>query len=568
MAGKREITNETSEEIMKIKGRKRAYFFKFCIVTVMLIAAFCIFKLAPNYKRNYVIDKTNLVINNNNVTAKMKKDLYIDKNKIVYMSKQDIDNYFDGNIYYDEKYNQIITTHETKIATMVVGENKITVNGVEANTAATILKIDDTYYLPFSELASVYDAEYKYSEDTNTYTIVTLDRKLVKAEATKKLSVKYLPNTFSSTMDKVGKLEELTYISDEGDWAKVRTERGRMGYVKKDKLTNIVTEREQKESIKTGLNEKVNLVWEYYYSQAPDRTGTKINGLNVVSPSFFDLERLGKGKIIDKADKNYINWAKANGYKVWPMVSNNGMIETVSEILNDYKLRQETIDRIIELAVKYDLDGINLDFENMYKKDKDLYSRFVIELEPRLREHGMVLSVDVTAPDGSETWSECFDRNLIGEVADYIVFMAYDQNGTSSPKAGTVSGYDWIERSVDKFLNREEVKPEKLILALPFYTRLWKEQDGALIGSSTVDMNNINSVIPSSVERKWDETTKQYYVEYTQGNITYKMWIEDERSIKEKMSLISKNNLAGVAFWEIDREPESIWNMIKEELKK
>ena len=73
----------------------------------------------------------------------------------------------------------------------------------------------------------------------------------------------------------------------------------------------------------------------------------------------------------------------------------------------------------------------------------------------------MVTSVDVTAPDGGETWSLCFDRNVIGDVADYIVFMAYDQYGASSNKSGTTAGYNWVELSLKKFLNTEEIESNK-----------------------------------------------------------------------------------------------------------
>src|SRR5699024_769358 len=141
---------------------------------------------------------------------------------------------------------------------------------------------------------------------------------------------------------------------------------------------------------------------------------------------------------------------------VWPSISNNSYIETTAEIMRDYNLRQDLIENIISLIVQYDLDGINIDFEYMHDEDKDLFSRFIIELKPRLNEMGAVLSVDVTAPDGSEEWSLCFDRHVIGDVADYIVFMAYDQYGNSSAVAGTNSGYDWVKANVDKFLGQEE----------------------------------------------------------------------------------------------------------------
>ena len=129
----------------------------------------------------------------------------------------------------------------------------------------------------------------------------------------------------------------------------------------------------------------------------------------------------GKGRIDENVGNDgtqYIKWAHLNGYKVWPSIPNNTYIQTTSDIMNDYKLRQILIGNIISLVKKYNLDGINIDFEYMFMQDKDLFSRFIIELAPRLKEIGAVLSVDVTAPDGSPNWSLCYNRHIIGKKAD------------------------------------------------------------------------------------------------------------------------------------------------------
>ena len=156
----------------------------------------------------------------------------------------------------------------------------------------------------------------------------------------------------------------------------------------------------------------------------------------------------------------------------------------------------------------------------MNTSDKDVFSRFVIELKPKLQEAGMKLSVDVTAPDGGSNWSNCYDRNVIGDVADYIVFMAYDQYGISATEPGTTAGYNWVETSLKKFIDREEIASNKIILGIPFYTRLWEEVNGKAT-SKIVNMKSINSVIPNDVEKQWNEELKQYYIEYIKdGQVT------------------------------------------------
>ena len=416
----------------------------------------------------------------------------------------------------------------------------------------------------------VYDIEIKNISNTNTVTIDSLDRQQTQAQVSKKVSVKYKAKVLSATLEKLEEGANVIVISEDENWAKIRTENGKIGYVKVKDLTNKQIVREDKKEIDPLNGQKVSLVWDYYseYAKAPNRNGTTIEGVNVVSPTFFALEQLGQGNIVDKVGEEgieYINWAKQNNYQIWPIVSNESRIETTSEVLNDYKLRQKLINNIMELVEKYNLDGINMDFENMYKDDKDMYSRLIIELYPRLKEKGLKLSVDVTAPDGSETWSLCFDRNVIADNSDYIVFMAYDQHTASSTEAGTVAGYNWVKTNVDKFLGQEGVAKEKLILGIPFYTRVWTENaNGELIGKSAKDMKDIYSIIPSNVEKKWDEDLKQYYVEYTDGANLKKIWIEDEASIKEKLMLARDYNLAGVAFWEKDRETEDVWSLVNE----
>ena len=419
-------------------------------------------------------------------------------------------------------------------------------------------------------MKDVYNVEINYMKESNILTIDSLSREQKKANASKDISVKYKPTVFSKTVDKVKKGDSIIVIKElENGWKQVRTSLGKIGYTKD--VTNIYTVREEMED-KKQIEGKVSLVWDYYseYADAPNRNGTSIKGINVVSPTFAILDETNAGELdinIGQAGKNYIDWAHSNNYKVWPVVSNNSNKRIASEVLNDYKLREKVINNIVNLILTYNLDGINIDFENMSMDDKDMFSRFIIELAPRLKEYGKVLSVDVTAPDGSENWSMCYNRNKIGKIADYIIFMAYDQNGISSPKEGTTAGADWVEVNIKKFIGtQEDVPAEKLILGMPFYTRLWKEENGK-ITSNVVSMKYIDSKIPSNVERKWNEDLKQYYVEYEQNGTTYKMWLEEEESIKAKFALMKEYNLAGAAYWQKDFEKASIWDVVAEEIK-
>lgn len=576
--GKRLVGKEPKKKTYKkmskgeIENKKKKIKITFFTVIVLIIM-FIIGMILNNYIILDNNEKINLVINNKNVTSDLKNDVVIEDD-IIYLSEADIMNFFDKYIYLDEDINKIITTYDKKIAEIGFDENVININGSDKNIYAHLIKKDDIVYLPVSEMADVYDVEIQNITETKVVTMDSLDREQKRAIVNKNTAVKSSTNFISRTVDRVNKGDAVIVISNDGKYSRIRTANGKIGVIKSNKLENEFTIRENMEEEKQ-IEGKINLTWDYFseYASAPNRSETKIEGLNVVSPAFFYIDENGELKEnVGDTGIAYIEWAHNNGYKVWPMVSNayaaKESLDVTSNIMNNYENRKKLIEAIVEKCVKYDLDGINIDFENMYAEDKDLYSRFIIELTPRLKEVGMVTTVDVTAPDGGETWSMCFDRHVIGDVADYIVFMAYDQNGTSSAEPGTTAGYNWIRLNLVKFLQTEEIESEKLILAVPFYTRVWTtDSSGKIISRGTIDMKDIDSIIPEGVQKTWDDEIKQNYVEYMDGTNKKQIWIEDIESLRAKILLIKENNLAGVASWQKDMETSEVWQMFEEELQ-
>lgn len=570
-----EIDRMEDKENKTGKRKKRKSNKNIIKIIIAIVIIFIIGIIAYKVNDLVVFDKNkniNLVINNKNVTSNLKKEIIIEDGNI-YLSKQDLGNFFDKYIYEDKENNQIITTYDTKVATISLDSEEITINGTKKETSGKVIQKDNIIYIPITDLENVYGIDIKYIEDSKVLVLDSVTKEQKKAIVTKNVSVKSSKKFIAKTVERVKKGSYVVVVSEENGYARIRTENGKLGYVKLNKLANIVTVREEiKET--SQIEGKVNMVWDYYsnVANAPDRSGQTIDGINVVSPAFFHINSNGElENNIGTSGKEYVEWAHSNGYKVWPMLQNDGtgMMSVTSKIMNDYNKRQKLINEILMACIQYKIDGINLDFENMKQEDKDMYSRFIIELEPRLKEIGLVLSVDVTAPDGSETWSLCFDRHVIGNVANYIVFMAYDQYGASSNKAGTTAGYNWVELSLKKFLETEAIESDKIILAIPLYARLWTLNNSeAVVKQSAVPIKSIDKVIPDGAEKQWDENLKQYYIQYKDGSYTKKMWIEDEKSLTEKISLISKYNLAGVASWEKDMEYDGFWNFLKEQLDK
>ena len=568
MKHKNDLKINIENKPKKVKGDN--IFKRIIIVLILLLLSAFILNKAKNYIIETSKNEINLIINNRNVTANLKHQV-INENGIIYVSMDDIENYFDRYIHIEDEINEIVTTYDKQIASIGFETNKLTLNGSTKKTQAHAITKEEVIYLPISEMQEVYGIELSVTE--KNVVLDSLSRKQVKAYAKSNISVKWKADIFSKTVDKVKKGDILIAIEEnDNGWTRVRTENGEVGYVKTSKLTNYTTVREDLVEEKQ-IQGKVNMFWDYYskYVKCPDRTGQVIEGVNVVSPSFFYID--DDGEFQDKvgdAGKAYIEWAHSNGYKVWPMLQNDEAgIKVTSTIINSYAKRQELIEKIVEVCVEYQLDGINIDFENMYEADKDKFSRFIIELEPRIKEIGGVLSVDVTAPDGDPNWSLCYDRNVIAHVADYIVFMAYDQYGNSSTKPGTTAGFNWVETNIIKFIENEDVEPSKIILGIPFYTRQWTiDSNGEIKQGGRGVVNMLNIKIPNNVEKQWDEELQQYYIEYKSGNDTIKMWIEDGTSIAAKVSLVTKYGLAGTSGWRKDMETSNVWSIINNELSK
>ena len=534
----------------------------------MLFVIAVLISYAPNYVVESKTEMPKLIINNNNITRSLKNEI-VKVDGEYYLSTDDLKNFFDE--YLIKTDNEVITTSDTKTAKLTLNSNTMYLNGQNVN-CQKLVNQNSKMYISLKDAATIYNLEYKINEKKNNIVISSLNRKLVQGESKKTQYVKYMATNISRDLEKI-KAGEKFYISQENgsdvkikDWVRIRTEDGVIGYIKE---SNIVNEKDVREDAKyTKINGKVSLVWDYYtqYNSAPTRT-EKIDGVNAVSPSFYELKKDGTiAKNINEASRKYIEWAHSNSYQVWPTLSNSFLnnLDAVSKMMQTFETRSKLIDNIVQALTESDVDGVNIDFENMYKEDKDKYSRFIIELTPRLRAVGKTVVVDVTAPDGSDTWSQCYDRNTLGKVADYLVFIGYDQHNASSKEAGSVDSSDWVELNIKKFLGQEGVSKDKLIVAMPFYTRLWRETNGK-VKSTVVNMKDI--MIPYNLEKTWDDTAKQYYIEYQKDGSTYKMWIEDATSISARIDLINKYGLKGAGFWEKDRETADIWAIVKEKLQ-
>lgn len=317
-------------------------------------------------------------------------------------------------------------------------------------------------------------------------------------------------------------------------------------------------------------SEKINLTWQSLYKSTPDMSGIpKIDGLDVVSPTWFTLNS-SNGSFANIASLDYSNWAHQNGYKVWALVGNAFDKDLTSQMLNNATARRNAINNLMQYARAYNLDGLNIDFENMYTKDRDLFTQFVSELNQQTKPLGIALSVDVTVIVSNSSWSSCYDRKALAQVSDYIALMAYDQHWVGGSVSGSVSQLQWVDANLQKVLL--EVPKDKLLLGMPFYTIVWKEAYDAsgklVVTSNAVSMQAAEKLAAdNNAAKNWDAASGQYFVTYKKDGATYKIWLEDESSIRLRVELANQYDLAGVASWKFGLEKPEIWNVIDSTLQ-
>ncbi len=381
-------------------------------------------------------------------------------------------------------------------------------------------------------------------------------------------------NIFSKTEigEIVSKTEAFVYPINENTLFIIDDE-SNYGYIEhKDDLLmepKKIADLTERSPMKRAYNAPIVMTWEAVYSYNPDTTTLPtMNNLNVVSPTWYELAS-ADGQIDDKSSSDYTTWAHARGYEVWALVSNAFDIDMTHEFLTDSNARMRFIREMLSEAQSKNYEGINIDFENVYLEDRNALTHFVDTFAYYAREAGITLSMDVTVMGGSDNWSKCYDHVKLGKIVDFLIIMTYDEHWASSPVSGPVASYDWMLHHMTQLA--EVVDPDKLVMGVPFYTRVWREYPSNDVAnqfvtkSSAIGMEAQNALIVKyELKPIWDDVDKLYYATFFEENAQVKLWIENASSMAAKMQIINTLNLKGVAAWRRGFETQDIWDVFNQ----
>lgn len=569
---------------------------RFAVVIIFLVVALFIFNIAPEYELEYKYKEGDIrvIFNDSEITRNLSKlpqtALFVDGE--IMLSQDTVDILFDKNLYYEEKYETLITTttehradlklnnkvikiddksEALKVPPIAIKYNYKDDNRCDDLEEAKRNRTEEVIYIPIKALEEVYDMTVEF-KDKIIITENNKNRVRVIVTEGDTIELKHTEDSLAKNVEVIQANEYIDiYNYDENkNFLLARSHTGELGYVNKEelKLYNMAPITVEKETPKV---EKVNIAWDYIGPNATE-IGDKANrpkydGLDIVAPTLLYLKNTtGDIKYNNNVVSSYMKWANNAGYRVWATVKNeyadkHFSLDETSAFLKDMEHREKAINDMIKFVKNYAIEGINIDMEWIYEEDATAFSQFIRELCVKAKQNGIIVSVCVNIPDGSPTWSLCYQHKAISEYADYLALMTYDQFGASSSVAGPNASLSWVSSNVDKLVNRDKVNSEKILLGIPFYSRLWKIQNG-VAKSTTLYMNGAKKYLTEETEAKWSEDAGQYYYENNSG--TVKLWIEENESIIKKLKLVAEYNLGGTAYWMLGYETEDIWSTIAE----
>lgn len=490
-------------------------------------------------------------------TEKLEERGLVDGDR-VYLPLDVVNTYLNQRYYWDSANQQILYATPSELTSV----------SASSEAGDKVWVKDDKVYLNLTYVQEFTDLDAYITKDPYRIAIQYKFKNVKTVTVKKNTSIRYRGGIKSAILTSVKKGTKLRLIEEMENWDQVATDDGYIGYIDKKKVgeaekTKFERSFKKEQYSYLTMDSKVNMVWHQvtstdanaYFADAT----ANMTGVNVISPTWFYLTDTS-GNIASIASADYVSQAHEKGLQVWGLIDNFTQEVSTTETLSSTAARQNIISQLIQAAQDVGMDGINVDFESLSEDVGTHFLEFLRELSIECHKNNLVLSVDNPVP---EDFTSHYDRAEQGRVVDYVIIMGYDEHYVGS-EAGSVASLPWVEQGIQDTL--DEVPAERVINAIPFYTRLWRTTGGN-VTSEAIGMDQAQQTIAdNNVETYWDKTTSQNYGKYDIDNSTYQIWLEDAQSVAEKVKLVSKYDLAGVSAWKLGFENNGIWQVISDNL--
>lgn len=282
-----------------------------------------------------------------------------------------------------------------------------------------------------------------------------------------------------------------------------------------------------------------------------------------------------------------INEAQSNDVKVILTVSNLSLTETdsnlVSSLINNQSNKNIFFDEVHDLISDYNLDGINIDFENLKLSERgDPINNFMQELRDSLSTWFIDKELSFATP--AVNWGNRWKLKELSEICDYLFIMAYDYHGSWSTIAGPVapltgnnnySPYNYVRTISTDYYN---VDPIKIILGVPYYGAEWLvdtndnyanvnpegEPNSNWVGH--VDYADVHYLFADYNYVKFDGISQTTYVLGPQGNKFKLIWMDTSPSLALKYDFAIENNFSGIGIWSLGKDGNrtELWDLIEQ----
>ena len=490
---------------------------------------------------------------------------------VYYLDLSTVHKYFNDRFYEDKGEGLLLYTIPDDIIRTVIGSSEMTdKDGTKALAYIPARYEGETLYLAIDYVKMYTNFSYEGFTEPDRLQIYTQWNERQVASIKKDTAVRVLGGVKSEILEDLKAGDKVVVLEQMETWSKVKTADSVIGYVENKRLENIraelpipVTDYAEPEYTSVKRDHKINMGWHVIAGEAGNDTLAEVTantkGLNVISPTWFKVSD-NEGNFTSFASSSYVEKAHDMGMEVWGLVENIEYKDSLDmyAILSSTTIRAKLIEGLVNEALACGMDGINVDFEQISTDCGEHFIQFIRELSIPCRQNGLVLSIDNYVPMGG---TDHYDREEQGIVADYVIIMGYDEHYAGSAEAGSVASIDFVEEGIKQTV--EEVPADKVINAIPFYTRIWETSDEG-VSSQAVGMDMAEEYVRThNIQVEWDDETCQNYGEYTQDDVIHQVWLEDDSSIEVKLNIMDKYQVAGVASWRLGFEKPEIWNVIE-----